>query len=148
MRYVLLILTVLVLWFAAMSAPPPQRYVWLIDRSNTGLYFEEFAAAMARGPYKAMLANGQDLQTIKARADDLIVQISGVETRVGETTVTAVSMTFLEWESPTTYFYFGQYLDTFHDKPTRESVAQRSAEIANERLTAIMRAERPDTFTR
>jgi len=148
MRYIVLIITVLVLWFAAMSAPRPQRYIWLIDRSNAGLYFEEFAAAMAKGPHKAMLANGQDLETIKARADDLIVQISGVETRVGESTVTAISTTFLEWESPTTYFYFGQYLDTFHDKPTRAAVAARSAEIANERLTAIMRAERTETFTR
>lgn len=148
MRFVVLILTVLALWFAASSAPRPQRYIWLVDRSNSGLYFEDFAAAMAKGPHKAMLANGQDLETIKARADDLIVQISGVETQVGETTVTAVSMTFLEWESPTTYFYFGQYMDTFHDTPTRQAVAARSAEIANERLTAIMRAELPPTFTR
>lgn len=147
MRYAILIVTVLVLWFAAMSAPPPQRYIWLIDRSNSGLYSEEFARHMSVGPHKAMLANGADLATIKARADDLIVQISAVETRIGETTVTAVSTTFLEWESPTTYFYFGQYMDTYHDTPTLKAVAARSAEIANERLSTILREESA-TFTR
>ncbi|MBU3741869.1 MAG: hypothetical protein FGM24_06235 [Candidatus Kapabacteria bacterium] len=147
MRYAILIMTVLVLWFAAMSAPPPQRYIWLIDRSNTGLYFEEFARQMSAGPHKAMLASGTDIATIKARADDLIVQINAVETRVGETTVTAVSTTFLEWESPTTYFYFGQYLDTYHDAASLNTVAARSADIANERLSTIMREESA-SFTR
>lgn len=147
MRYLVLIVTVVALWFAAMSAPPPQRYIWLVDRSNTGLFFEEVARQLSNGPHKAMLASGDDIATIKARADDLIVQCNAVETRVGETTVTAVNLTFLEWESPTTYFYFGQYLDTYASKPAMEAVAKRAADIANERLTSIMQAESA-TFTR
>lgn len=147
MRYVVLIVTVIVLWFAAMSAPPPQRYIWLVDQSNTGLFFEQVTKHMAEGPHKTMLATGRDVAAIKARADDLIVQCNAVETRVGETTVTAVNLTFLEWESPTTYFYFGQYMDTYTDRPTMDAVAKRAADIANERLTAIMQAE-TSTYTR
>jgi hypothetical protein len=67
MRYVVLIVTVIVLWFAAMSAPPPQRYIWLVDQSNTGLFFEEVTKHMAEGPHKTMLATGRDVAAIKAR---------------------------------------------------------------------------------
>jgi hypothetical protein len=141
MRSIFLMLAIVVLGVAHASATPADRYIWLIDRAGAGLFYEQFAQQMATGPHKDMLAGGKEIETAGARPKDLIVQLTTVETKVGDVTVTTINLTFLQYESPTTYFYFGQYMDTYNDKVSMDAVASKAAEIANERLTSVMKAE-------
>lgn len=141
MRAFILAIVMVVATATTLIAKPADRYVWLIDRAGAGLFYEEFAQSMAAGPHKDMLAGGKELEGVGARPKDLMVQLTTVETKVGETTVTTINLTFLQYESATTYFYFGQYMDTYTDKVSMDAVAKKAAEIANERLTSILQAE-------
>lgn len=133
------ITVLLVLVLVTASARAQEQYVWLVDRTNSGLFYEEFARELAAGPHKDMLASGTDIDAIGARRNDMIVSLVTQDRRVGDTKVTVVSIVFLQWQSVSTFFYFGQYVGTFVDPISMKDVVKEAVESTNERISAVMK---------
>lgn len=129
----------LALLFVVTITQAQEQYVWLVDRTNSGLFYEEFARALASGPHKDMLASGTNIDAIGARQNDMIVSLVTQDRKVGDTKVTVVSIVFLQWQSVSTFFYFGQYVGTFVDPVSMKDVVQEAVESTNERISAVMK---------
>jgi len=129
----------LALLFVTTITQAQEQYVWLVDRTNSGLFYEEFARELAAGPHKDMLASGTNIDEIGARRNDMIVSLVTQDRRVGDTKVTVVSIVFLQWQSVSTFFYFGQYVGTFVDPVSMKDVVKEAVESTNERISAVMK---------